>query len=138
MLTLHHAKLIMGFTHQTLTESEHDELDEWICETDENLEIFEELLDTVDSRRLSMDEIVVATEDMLNLWEVAGLIARELQGIIGKDERRDLDVWASISTRHKKLYRILRNPANLQQMVLHLLKDVDKTSSVQGMFLNRY
>lgn len=122
MLTLHHAKLIMGFTHQTLTESEADELDEWIGETDENLEVFEQLLGTVNHRRLSLDEIIVATEDIVDLWVVAGLMARQMQGIVEPEQKRQLKDWVSLSDQHKKLYKILRNPANLQTLVLHVLQ----------------
>jgi hypothetical protein len=122
LITLHHAKLIMGFTHQTLTEAEGDELDEWICEADENLEIFEELLNTVNNRRLSLDEIIVATEDIVDLWVIAGLMARQIQGVIEPDQKKQLKDWSSLSNQHKKLYKILRNPANLQSLILHVLQ----------------
>ena len=112
----------MGFTHQTLTESERDELDEWVCETDENLEVFEELLNAVDNRRLSLDEIIIATEDMIDLWIIAGLVARQMQGIMEPEQKKQLKDWTSLSNQHKKLYKILRNPANLQTLVLHLLQ----------------
>lgn len=46
-LSLHHAKLIIGFTHKTLRPGEHDELDKWIEESDDNMEIFEELIEKV-------------------------------------------------------------------------------------------
>lgn len=39
------AYLIAGFLRGTLTEAEHDELDAWIVESDENLRLFEELTD---------------------------------------------------------------------------------------------
>ena len=39
------AWLIAGFLRQTLSEKEHDELDEWVGASDENLRLFEELTD---------------------------------------------------------------------------------------------
>ena len=39
------AYLIAGYIRHTLTEKEHDELDEWITASDENLKLFEELTD---------------------------------------------------------------------------------------------
>lgn len=38
------AYLIAGFIKQTLTEEEHDELDEWVAASDDNMRLFEELI----------------------------------------------------------------------------------------------
>src|SRR4051812_33854460 len=40
------AQLIAGYLRQSLTPAEHDELDEWVGESDTNMKIFEELTDT--------------------------------------------------------------------------------------------
>ena len=37
--------LIAGFIRHTLTEKEHDELDEWVAASDTNMQLFEELTD---------------------------------------------------------------------------------------------
>lgn len=39
------AYLIAGFIKNTLTEKEHDELDDWVNESDENMKLFEDLTD---------------------------------------------------------------------------------------------
>lgn len=39
------AYLIAGFIRQTLTEKEHDELDDWVNESDHNMQLFEDLTD---------------------------------------------------------------------------------------------
>jgi ferric-dicitrate binding protein FerR (iron transport regulator) len=39
------AYLVAGYLRQTLSEKEHDELDEWITASDENQKLFEELVD---------------------------------------------------------------------------------------------
>lgn len=39
------AYLILLYLHHKLTPHEQDELDEWVCATDENLELFENLTD---------------------------------------------------------------------------------------------
>ncbi|HUC82980.1 MAG TPA: FecR domain-containing protein [Flavisolibacter sp.] len=39
------AYLIAGFIRKTLTEEEHDELDAWVVESDENMKLFEDLTD---------------------------------------------------------------------------------------------
>jgi hypothetical protein len=45
------AYLVAGYIRQTLTEKEHDELDEWITTSDENQRLFEELTDPVNIER---------------------------------------------------------------------------------------
>ena len=42
------AKLIIGYLHNSLTEVENDELDDWVCQSDENMKIFEQLTEHVD------------------------------------------------------------------------------------------
>lgn len=39
------AYLVAGYIRGTISKKEHDELDEWICESDENMELFETLTD---------------------------------------------------------------------------------------------
>lgn len=39
------AYLIAGFIRQTITEKEHDELDDWVNASDQNMQLFEELTD---------------------------------------------------------------------------------------------
>src|SRR5436190_441593 len=39
------AYLVAGYIKGTISKKEHDELDEWICENDENMELFEKLTD---------------------------------------------------------------------------------------------
>lgn len=42
------AKLIIGYLHNSLTEVENDALDDWVCQSDENMKIFEQLTEHVD------------------------------------------------------------------------------------------
>ena len=42
------AKLIIGYIHNSLTEVENDELDDWVGQSDDNMKIFEQLTDQVD------------------------------------------------------------------------------------------
>ncbi|MBX3253281.1 MAG: hypothetical protein KF862_03985 [Chitinophagaceae bacterium] len=42
------AKLIIGYLHNSLTEVENDELDDWVGQSDDNMKIFEQLTDQVD------------------------------------------------------------------------------------------
>lgn len=39
-------RLLISFFSHTITEEQKDQLDEWICETDSNMKLFEECLET--------------------------------------------------------------------------------------------
>src|SRR5690349_11986187 len=45
------ASLIAGYIRHTLTAEEHDELDEWVGESDENMRLFEEVTDEALNQR---------------------------------------------------------------------------------------
>ena len=45
------AYLVAGYIRQTLSEKEHDELDEWITASDDNQRLFEELTDPATIRK---------------------------------------------------------------------------------------
>ena len=45
VIPMHMVKIILGFFRNKLTDQEHDELDEWICATDDNMLVFEEMLE---------------------------------------------------------------------------------------------
>ena len=47
-LSLKAARLIIGFFCHTLTKDQTEELDHWLSESDENMQIFEEVLEVAD------------------------------------------------------------------------------------------
>ena len=53
------AYLIAGYVRQTLTEKEHDELDDWITADDKNMQLFEELTDekNIEANLAWMDQV---------------------------------------------------------------------------------
>ncbi|HMK16866.1 MAG TPA: FecR domain-containing protein [Chitinophagaceae bacterium] len=64
------AYLVAGYIRQTLTEKEHDELDEWMTASDENQRLFEELTDPVTIERglneMESVNVVAARERIKN------------------------------------------------------------------------
>ena len=54
------AKLIIGYLHNNLTESEHNELDEWVCQSDGNMIIFEQLTEHADEDVFNYDVLKIA------------------------------------------------------------------------------
>lgn len=112
------ARLIIGFTQNKLSEGEMHDLDRWIEESDENWITFEALTDGMDDNVFSADELIIETDDLLDCW----MIARQMQGILGQDEKKALDQWREASPRNEELYRLFSDKANLQKFVTWLKK----------------
>lgn len=67
------AYLIAGYIRNTLTEQEHDELDNWVNESDHNMQLFEELTDEENIRSNLANMDLVQVEQRLK--EVKGNLA---------------------------------------------------------------
>ena len=126
------ASLIIRYTHNLLSEAEMDELDEWLVASDENVEVFENLTEGLYDKVFSPSELISGTEDLLDAWMVAGLIAREMEGYITDDEKRFLQSWAEESEAHKRLYQLFNDKANLQKFV-EWLREVNRNADQAGM-----
>ncbi|MBO9572434.1 MAG: hypothetical protein J7497_09530 [Chitinophagaceae bacterium] len=125
-LPIRYAKLIIKYTHRMLSEKEADELDEWICASDENLEIYEELLSEVIEGMIDAEELLDNTTEILEMWMMAALIEKERQNIISPDEKQFLKEWVEANEENEKVYQILLNPAKHQKIVVfvdRLIKD---------------
>lgn len=131
-LSLRFAQLIVRYTHNLLNEAEMDELDNFLNESDENIEIFETLIEGLYDRIFSADDLIIETEDLLDTWMVAGLVAREMQGIISDEEKQALQTWLAESEEHRRVYALLQDKANLQKVVqwLKRLREGDERAGM--------
>lgn len=109
------AELILRYTHNLLSEKEADTLDGWITASDENLSLFEELTTGVLQKIVSLDDIIIETDNTLDTWMVAGLLARKLRGIISEDEERFLREWQEAHPEQEKLFRLLSTQEGLSR-----------------------
>lgn len=116
-IPIHIAKLIIGYLQNTLTEKEHLELDDWVGISDDHLEIFEQLCERNDDHVFDADALIMETDELLDYWMIAGLVARQMQNIISEDEKVILQSWIDASEEHKALYERFTNKANLQKFV---------------------
>lgn len=71
------AYLIAGFIRNTLTEKEHDELDDWVNESDENMRLFEDLTDerNLEANLAWMDK--VQTEQSFKQLQESGAFKKQ-------------------------------------------------------------
>jgi len=110
------ARLIILYTNNMLSASEHDELDKWVEESDQNLEVFEALTDGLEEKIFSANDFIIETEDLLDTWMISGLLARKIEGIISEEEQRSLDVWVKASDKNKAIYELLQDKSNMQKL----------------------
>jgi hypothetical protein len=127
------AKLIIGYTHNSLTEEEKDQLDEWITASDDNLAIFETLAEKFYNNVLDPDSLIIETENLLDVWMIAGLIARDMQNVIEPDEKKRLEEWIEESENNRAIYKSLTNPANLHKFVLWFKQWLQQSISPTGL-----
>jgi transmembrane sensor len=76
------AYLIAGYVRQTLTEKEHDELDDWITADDKNMQLFEELTDekNIEANLAWMDK--VKSKQSYEALQQAGKFKRSVKRFI--------------------------------------------------------
>jgi hypothetical protein len=112
------AKLVIGYLHNSLTEAEKDELDEWINASDENMKIFEDLTEGVDDSVFDPDRLLIQTEEAIDLWIIAGLMVRQQQNLNNEIEEKYLHEWANASERNKELFKQLQQPNFMHKILL--------------------
>ena len=130
-LPLRYARLIVNYTHSLLSKAEVGELDEWICASEENLEIFEHLIDEIAGNVVDLDAIIDQTDDVVELWVIAGLIARERRGEINETEKNLLAEWIAESAHNEEIYKAFSNPAHFQRFAVWF-KQLMQRSNVPG------
>lgn len=112
------AKLVIGYLHNSLNESQKDELDEWINASDDNMKIFEDLIEGVDDTVFDPDQLLIQTEEAIDLWIIAGLMVRQQQNLNNEIEEKYLEEWVNASERNKELYDQLQNPNFMHKILL--------------------
>lgn len=114
-ISLEIAKLIIRYSHNLLSEQERGQLDNWLCETDDNLVIYEELTEDLHNNVFDPDSLIIDTESVLDIWMIAGLIARDMRNYITPFEKKKLREWIEASEHNRAIYNTLNNPANLHK-----------------------
>lgn len=111
------ARLIIQYLHNTLSEAQTKELDDWMGISDENQELFEQLTEGVDDNVFSADELLIETEQAIDFWVIAGLVLRRQQQLNDEIEERRLDDWISASPHHAMMYQKLQSAAFMQSFL---------------------
>lgn len=114
---LYAARLIIGHLQNKLNEKEQDELDDWLTESETNEEIFVELTDGMDDQVFSPEQLIIDTEEAIELWIIAGLLIRHFRGLNNEIEEKYLQEWSQISERNKEILEKMKDPRFMQQLL---------------------
>ncbi len=117
-ITVKAARLIIGYLHNRLSDSEKDALDGWICRSDKNMELFCQLTENVDENVFNPDQLIVETEQVIDLWIIAALIARHQKGLNNEVEKLYLEDWVKADSKNEVLFKKLQYPAFMQKMLV--------------------
>ena len=112
------ACLVLKFLHNRITNAERNELDDWICASNENMALFEDLTKGVDDTVFDPDDLIAETEQVIDLWIIASLIARRQKELNNEAEEQYLDEWIQADSQNKMLYEKLQHPAYMQKMLV--------------------
>lgn len=117
-ISIETARLIIGFLHNHLSPSDEGALDDWICLSDRNMKIFEQLTEHVDENVFDPDQLIIDTEGIIDLWIVASLIVRRQKGLNNDLEELYLNEWINVDKQNKKLFKELEDAAYMQKMLV--------------------
>jgi hypothetical protein len=126
------ARLVIGFLQNKLSEAERDQLDVWICETDENLSLFEELIAGYGESVFDPSKVIIETEELTELYVMTGLMARYRLDEIDTIEKEYLMSWVAASARNELLFISMKKPDFFHEFLswlklrLHRRVDLDK------------
>ena len=111
------ARLVTGFLQNKLSEDERDKLDEWICASDENLSLFEALIEGYSESVFDPSKLIIETEELTELYVMTGLMARYRLNEIDDIEEDYLMRWVAASQRNELLFISMGDAAFFQSVV---------------------
>lgn len=117
---LYAARLVIGFLQNKVSEEDRGKLDEWICETDENRSLFEELIAGYGESVFDPCKVVIETEELTELYVMTGLMARYRLDEIDTIEEDYLMSWVAASPRNQLLFMSMEQPDFFQEFLTWL------------------
>lgn len=117
---LYAARLVIGFLQNKVSEDERGKLDEWICESDENLSLFEELIAGYGESVFDPSQVIIETKELTELYVMTGLMARYWLDEIDTIEEDYLMSWVAASPRNELLFISMEQPDFFQEFLTWL------------------
>jgi hypothetical protein len=116
------AGLIIGYLNNTLTEMEADELDNWVSASDENVDLFETLIEYERNVEFSPESYINKYDDLMELWVVSGWLVKRDLNSISEYELTQLVDWLLVNPEHVHVLQQLKPNANKIKLTYYALQ----------------
>lgn len=116
------AGLIIGYLNNTLTEMEADELDNWVSASDENVDLFETLIEYERNIEFSPESYINKYDDLMELWVVSGWLVKRDLNSISEYELTQLVDWLLVNPEHIHVLQQLKPNANKVKLTYYALR----------------
>jgi hypothetical protein len=116
------AGLIIGYLNNTLTEMEADELDNWVSASDENVDLFETLIEYERNVDFSPESYLNKYDDLMELWVVSGWLVKRDLNSISEYELTQLVDWLLVNPEHIHVLQQLKPNANKLKLTYYALQ----------------
>ncbi len=116
------AGLIIGYLNNTLTEMEADELDNWVSASDENVDLFETLIEYERNVDFSPESYINKYDDLMELWVISGWLVKRRLDTISEYELEQLVDWLLVNPEHVHVLQQLKPNANKIKLTYYALQ----------------
>lgn len=116
------ASLIIGYLNNTLTEMEADELDNWVSASDENVDLFETLIEYERNVDFYPESYINKYDDLMELWVVSGWLVKRDLNSISEYELTQLVDWLLVNPEHIHVLQQLKPNANKVKLTYYALQ----------------
>lgn len=116
------AGLIIGYLNNTLTEMEAEELNNWVSASDENVEVFEVLIEYERNIDFSSESYINKYDELMELWVISGWLVKRKLDIISEYELEQLVDWLLLNPEHVHVLQQLKPNANKLKLTYYALQ----------------
>ncbi len=110
-------RLIIRYLHNKLTPAEVQSLEEWMGESEVNTDLFQELIADNSDNVFVPEQLLIETEEAIDLWIIAGLVLRRTRKMNDQIEEDRLTDWINACPRNQELYIKMQDAAFTQEML---------------------
>lgn len=100
-------RLFVDFFQYNLSENEHNELDEWVCKTDDNLLVFESVVEIAAGLMILEDFSHLQKKNMQRFKDIFKLMEKQVEKTITDEEKEILIEWANNSEHNRTVFKAI-------------------------------
>ncbi len=110
-------RLLIRYLQNKLTPAEVQSLEEWMGESEVNTDLFQDLIADNSDNVFVPEQLLIETEEAIDLWIIAGLVLRRTRKMNDQIEEDRLTDWINACPRNQELYNKMQDAAFTQEML---------------------